>query len=274
MPELPEVETVCRGLAPHLVHERILQVTVRRRDLRVALPDNLETALTGKMLKRITRRAKYIEFHFDEDLVLLVHLGMSGRLLLHRTHSGDYLKHDHVVIRWTNDYTLLFNDARRFGLMALTDERSLTQHPLLKHLGVEPLGEALSGAFLYNMLHGSNAPVKSAIMDQRKLVGVGNIYACEALFRAWIHPARIADKVSRKQAELLADAIRQVLGEAIVSGGSTLRDYVRSSGDSGYFQHHFNVYGRKNLPCNICKRPIKAIRQSGRSSFFCAYCQR
>ncbi len=274
MPELPEVETVCRGLAAHLVKARVAHVLVRRRDLRVPVPTHLEKAISGKTLARIARRAKYILFHFDDGQVLITHLGMSGRMVLGTSAPKRYQKHDHVIIGWADGHILIFNDARRFGLMVLTTESALAAHPLLKDLGPEPLAKEWNGAHLYETLHASQAPVKSVIMDQRKLVGVGNIYACEALFRAAIHPARAASKVKENEADRLAIAIRQVLEEAIISGGSTLRDYVRSSGDAGYFQHHFKVYGRHKLACFTCKTPIAMTRQAGRSTFFCKVCQK
>lgn len=274
MPELPEVETVCRGLAAHLLNARIARVTVRRRDLRVPVPKHFEKVLEGRTLTGITRRAKYILLRFDATEVLVIHLGMSGRLLLHRGAAKQQQKHDHIVIGFGDGHTLIFNDARRFGLMTLIPEQALGHHALFKGLGPEPLSDDWSGTHLYDVFRGSRAPVKSVIMDQRRLVGVGNIYACEALFRAGIHPARAAYKVTKAEANKLASAIRKVLEEAIASGGSTLRDYVRSSGDTGYFQHHFKVYGRKNMPCTVCGEPVKTMRQSGRSTFFCARCQR
>lgn len=273
MPELPEVETVRRGLAQHLIKARIDRVTVRNRDLRVPIATNFEKALSGRRLETITRRAKYLLFHFDDAKVLIAHLGMSGRMVLHEKIPASFAKHDHVIFRFADDRALIFNDARRFGVMALSTESHLAKHPLLEKLGPEPLDEGWGGAELHAMLRASRAPVKSAIMDQQKLVGVGNIYACEALFRAGIHPARSSDKVTKEEADKLAKAIRSVLEEAIRSGGSTLRDYVRSSGDSGYFQHHFNVYGRHQQPCYACGAPVALLRQSGRSTFFCGTCQ-
>jgi formamidopyrimidine-DNA glycosylase len=274
MPELPEVETVCRALAANLLGAHIARVEVRRRDLRVPVPARLEKALRGRTLKRVARRAKYIHFYFDDSQVLIAHLGMSGRLSLYKEAPAKYLRHDHVVIEWTDGRVLVFNDARRFGLMVLSREQELGRHPLFKSLGPEPLDDAWNGSSLYEVLKGSGAPVKSAIMDQTRLVGVGNIYACEALFAAEIHPLRKACDVTRKEAGALARAIRNVLEEAIASGGSTLRDYVRPEGLAGYFQHHFRVYGRQKQPCVVCGGPIRVIRQSGRSTFFCSHCQR
>jgi len=277
MPELPEVETVCRGLARHLPDMRVESVIVRRRDLRIPLPLHLEQSLQGRAVQKIERRAKYVLIHLDNHEVLIVHLGMSGSMVLKEKPTTSYRTHDHVIINWVKGkqkLQLLFHDPRRFGLMALAPASELATHKLFAGLGPEPLGAALSGAYLYGLFASSKAPVKSVIMDQRKLVGVGNIYACEALFLSAIHPARIASKVTKKEAELLAASIKKVLKAAIASGGSTLRDYVRSSGDTGYFQHHFNVYGRQKLPCPVCGKTIHVIRQSGRSSFFCPGCQK
>jgi formamidopyrimidine-DNA glycosylase len=274
MPELPEVETVCRGLAANLLRARVTEIIVRRKDLRAPVPANLKSAIEGRMLLSITRRAKYILFHFDDGQVLIAHLGMSGRMSLYKEAPKKYLMHDHVILKWSDGHTLVFNDARRFGLLVLSKERELAKHPLLKSLGPEPLDGTWNGASLYNALKASSAPVKSVIMDQRKVVGVGNIYACEALFSAKIHPRKPARDVTRKKADALAQAIREVLEAAIASGGSTLRDYVRPEGLAGYFQHRFNVYGRQKHPCFVCKTPVQVIRQSGRSTFFCGHCQR
>ena len=274
MPELPEVETVRRGLAAHLIKKQVTAVQMLRADLRVPLPPDLPEAITGRRLLRIDRRAKYLLLHFEGGKVLIAHLGMTGRMLLHKDGPSAFLKHDHVIIQWSDGHTLIFNDSRRFGLMLLTDEASLAEHPLLRLLGPEPLEDGLTGISLYKTLHASESPVKTVIMDQRKLVGVGNIYACEALFPAGISPARRAYKVTRKEAGKLAKTIPAVLEAAIASGGSTLRDYVRSSGDKGYFQHHFNVYGRQKKPCHRCGTPIQMLKQAGRSSFFCVHCQK
>lgn len=273
MPELPEVETICRGLAPHLLQAGIVRIILRRAALRVPLPKNLKSSLNARTLQNITRRAKYIRFHFDDDQVLIIHLGMSGRILLHKSLPERYSKHDHVIMHWDNGCALVFNDARRFGLMALSTESELIRHPLFKDLGPEPLHSKWNGRVLYGALQASAAPVKSVIMDQRKLVGVGNIYACEALFDARLHPSRPARSLSREEAVQLGISIRKVLKEAIASGGSTLRDYVRSSGETGYFQHHFQVYGRQKQLCSVCRYPIRIMRQSGRSTFFCEHCQ-
>ncbi len=274
MPELPEVETVRRGLAPYLTGTTITNVIVRRRDLRIALPANFEQSLKGRTIKDISRRAKYVLMHLDNAQTLIVHLGMSGSLVLKESLPDEFRKHDHVIIECTGGMCCIFHDPRRFGLMTLASEKNLASHKLFSVLGPEPLDAAMNGKVLYKTLQSSKAPVKSVIMDQRKLVGVGNIYACEALFLAHIHPSRPANAVTEKEAKILAAAIKKVLEAAIVSGGSTLRDYVRSSGDAGYFQHHFKVYGRQKQPCTTCKNKIEVIRQAGRSTFFCVHCQK
>jgi formamidopyrimidine-DNA glycosylase len=273
MPELPEVETVCRGLAKTLEGRKIVNVTVRRRDLRVPLPKNFEQVLRGRKIHRITRRAKYILMHLDGGHVLIIHLGMSGSLVLYDKKPTHWRKHDHVIFEFSPFMLLAFHDPRRFGLMALGTEKTLEKNKLFTGLGPEPFDKKL-GAVFYPLLHIAKAPVKSVIMDQQRIVGVGNIYACEALFASHIHPKRPANKVTAKEAALLLASIRKTLKEAIKSGGSTLRDYVRSSGDAGYFQHRFCVYGRKGEPCVTCKTPISVIRQSGRSTFFCPHCQK
>lgn len=274
MPELPEVETVCRGLAQHIIGRTIAGVTARRRNLRTPLPAHFEETLTGRKVTAITRRAKYVLIHLDDGTILVVHLGMSGSLVLHETPPEAYRKHDHVIIEFSPYKLMVFHDPRRFGLMALTSRKTMAHDKLFATLGGEPLDEAMNAGRLFTILQASKAPVKSVIMDQSKIVGVGNIYACEALFRSRIHPARPANTVTKKEAALLMDSIKNVLREAIKSGGSTLRDYVRSSGDSGYFQHHFNVYGRAKEPCLTCRKPLVSIRQSGRSTFFCQTCQK
>lgn len=272
MPELPEVETVCRGLAMHLTGKKIMNVIAHRRDLRVPLPGNFEKALLHNKINRISRRAKYVLAHLDNGDVLIVHLGMSGSLVLYDTAPETYRKHDHVVMEFSPYKLLAFHDPRRFGLMALATEKTLAKHPLFAQLGPEPFD--MDAGYFYTLLNKAKAPVKSVIMDQRKIVGVGNIYACEALFRSHIHPERIAGTLTDTEAALLLANIKKTLEDAIASGGSTLRDYVRSSGDSGYFQHHFQVYGRAKQPCVDCKSPIAIMRQSGRSTFFCTYCQK
>jgi formamidopyrimidine-DNA glycosylase len=274
MPELPEVETVRRGLSKHIKDTVITSIQVIRRDLRFPIPADFERRLKGRTILDITRRAKYLLFILDKEEILIVHLGMSGSMVIKDDPQTNPRKHDHVIITLSNGLRLFFHDPRRFGLMMVVKKPMLASHSLFSNLGIEPLSTAFTGTFLYNILNISKAPVKSVIMDQRKLVGVGNIYASEALFDAGVHPTRSAQSISKKESDHLATAIKKVLKSAIASGGSTLRDYVRSSGDTGYFQHHFKVYGRQGLPCLVCKSPILQIRQTGRSTFFCGHCQK
>jgi formamidopyrimidine-DNA glycosylase len=278
MPELPEVETVCRGLAEHILQARFETTILHRKNLRTPLPKNLDAELRGAKITHITRRAKYILIHLDNRKVLVIHLGMSGSVVLHNTIPSEYRTHDHVVFLFAAQKSsptrcMVYYDPRRFGTINLVDANTLNTHPLFAHLGPDPLDDAMNGAALYALLQRSKAPIKTAIMDQQKLVGVGNIYACEALFRAKIHPATLAHTITKTQANQLMKHIKKVLLEAIASGGSTLRDYVRSSGDAGYFQHHFQVYGRAGQACEICATPISIIRQAGRSTFYCPHCQ-
>ncbi len=272
MPELPEVETVCRGIAPHLIEMKIDSVVLNRPDLRVPFPPHFAESLQGRTVAAISRRAKYILIHLDNDLVWLIHLGMSGRLLLGMPEEVVRAKHDHVEVRFSNGMVMVYHDARRFGSMSLATKATLERHVMLAHLGVEPLEEAFNTAYLSERFASKNAPVKHVIMDQEVVVGVGNIYASEALFRSKIHPKTPASEVL-PVAELVK-SIKDVLREAIASGGSTLRDYVRSNGDSGYFQHQFDVYGRHGKPCVRCATMIERMTQQGRSSFYCPSCQR
>lgn len=272
MPELPEVETVRAGLAEHITGCRITKVTVRRRDLRQPVPKEFEKALTGRRVISVVRRAKYLLLHLEGGEMVICHLGMSGRLIVRRMGEFPVQKHDHIVIELEDGREMIFNDARRFGLALLVREEELPAHPLFAALGPEPLSNDFSVSYLENCLAKSKSPVKMAIMDQKLVVGVGNIYVSEALFRAGLHPELPAHRCA-EQAEALREAIRQVLSEAIASGGSTLRDYAKASGESGYFQHHFLVYGRENKPCSHCNSPVARITQAGRSSFFCPTCQ-
>lgn len=274
MPELPEVETVRRAIAQECEGAHIIDVVCHRRNLRQPLPKDFEEILHGKRILRVQRRAKYLLVHLEAGVVLIVHLGMSGKWLIHLPPLPTRQKHDHVVMQLDNGKTLVFNDPRRFGLMALSTEAGLATHPLLAHLGPEPLGEAFTADYLYPQLKRRKCTIKAALMDQELVVGVGNIYASEALFLSRISPKRVASRVTRAEAARLVPAIWQVLEAAIASGGSTLRDYVRSTGDAGYFQHHFQVYGREEKPCFVCGTPIRRITQQGRSSFYCPHCQK
>ncbi len=274
MPELPEVQTVCTGLAEHLTGKQVLAATVHRRDLRIPVPEALEEAVQGRTITAITRRAKYICMEMDSGTVLIWHLGMSGRLLLKHTPRPNHQKHDHVLLHLTNQTTLVFNDPRRFGLVTLVPTpEALASHQLFAHLGPEPLSKSWTGERLHQALRQKKQPIKLALMDARVVVGVGNIYASESLFDAGIHPETPAGKLSKKACARLVASVKKILEAAIASGGSTLRDYVRSSGDVGYFQHHFAVYGRAGEACYTCATPILRLQQQNRSTFYCPTCQ-
>lgn len=285
MPELPEVETVCRGLARALEGRRIVRVEVRRPGLRLPFPPDLAGRLTGARITRIARRAKYILIHLDSGTVVIAHLGMSGRMTILNGQAGKQGeppgRHDHLLLDIEGGVQVRFNDARRFGLVVLAeDEAALAGHPLLAGLGPEPLSNAFNGPVLAAALEGRKTPVKAALLDQRVVAGLGNIYICEALFHAGISPRRSAHTVAGKRTERLAAAIKQVLAAAIESGGSSLRDFVQPSGELGYFQHGWAVYGREGNPCPGCDcrvaetGGVQRITQSGRSTFFCPRRQR
>ncbi|HEY0837304.1 MAG TPA: bifunctional DNA-formamidopyrimidine glycosylase/DNA-(apurinic or apyrimidinic site) lyase [Azospirillum sp.] len=279
MPELPEVETVCRGLAPHLEGRVLARVVQRRPDLRMPFPPKFCERLTGRRVSAVRRRAKYILVHLDDGTVLIAHLGMSGRMMISREPAAPG-SHDHVVFETDDGTTVTFNDARRFGLMDLTDESALGVHPLLRALGPEPLGNEFSGPVLAERLAGRMSAIKAALLDQTVVAGLGNIYVSEALFQARLSPKRMAATVSGARAERLATAVREVLTRAIAAGGSSLKDYRQASGELGYFQHQFAVYDREGQPCPGCTCDVgrtggvRRIVQSGRSTFYCAQRQR
>lgn len=273
MPELPEVETVCRGLRQHITGLHIDEALVRRPAIRIPVPQDLPRRVQGARIESVERRAKYILLHLDNGYTILAHLGMSGRMMVHST-SMPLEKHDHIVFSLNDGKTVVFHDPRRFGLVTGEDTAAMAAHPLLAGLGAEPLGAEFDGGYLHVRLQRRKQQVKTAIMDQKLVVGVGNIYASEALHRCGIHPERAANGITRKQVDALVVAIRQVLEEAIASGGSTLRDYVNSAGASGYFQHRFAVYGREGKPCRHCATPVQRLTQAGRSTFFCSSCQK
>ena len=280
MPELPEVETVCRGLAQRLVGRRILRVIQRRPDLRFPLPDRLASRVEGRRVIRVGRRAKYILVHLDDDEVLLGHLGMSGRMMVGSAPVTEFAPHDHVVFETDDGTAVRFNDARRFGFLDLVAGGELDRHPLLAELGPEPLGNDFNGPTLAEALRGKSTPIKSALLDQRVVAGLGNIYVSESLFWAGISPRRLARTVQGERAEKLARAVRKVLTEAIAAGGSSLRDFVQVDGELGYFQNSWAVYERAGQACPGCdcdptrSGGIKRIVQSGRSTFYCARRQR
>ncbi len=283
MPELPEVETVRRGLTPAMEGIVIDKADVNRPDLRWPFPDRMAERLTGQRVDRLRRRSKYILADLSSDETLLIHLGMSGRMTVSGDPLGQFVhehpmpeKHDHVVFHMANGARVTFNDPRRFGVMDLLPTAQVDGHRLLSVLGPEPLGNSFDEAHLIEAFQGRNTPVKSALLDQGIVAGLGNIYVCEALFRAGVSPRRKAGQISEQRVATLVPIIRNVLKEAIEAGGSSLRDFRQADGELGYFQHSFDVYGREGEPCRTqgCSGVIKRITQSGRSSFYCAQCQR
>src|SRR5262245_8444719 len=280
MPELPEFETVCRGLAVKLEGRRLRRVVQRRPDLRFPLPVRFADRLQGRRIVRVNRRAKFILIHLDDGNVILGHLGMSGSMIVDTAPVMEFDRHDHVILETDDGTAIRFNDALRFGFMDLVAERKLDRHPLLEKLGPEPLSAEFDGAALAAALAGRKTSIKAALVDQRVVAGIGNIYASESLYRAGISPRRLAKTVQGRRAERLTAAIKQVLAEAIAAGGSSLRDFVQTNGEIGYFQHRWAVYVREGKPCPGCDcgapetGGIRRIVQTGRSTFFCPRRQR
>jgi formamidopyrimidine-DNA glycosylase len=275
MPELPEVETVMRGLAGAIQGLRIERVLVRRGDLRHAMPEKFGATLTGARIEGFRRRAKYLLMRLDNGWSVLWHLGMSGRMLIGPATNQP---HEHVVLDFNNGKRLGFIDPRRFGAIDLVATAEEDRHPLLARLGPEPLSAALTGKFLRDALAGKRTSIKAALLDQNLIAGLGNIYVCEALYRARIKPTRICSDLTSRDATRLAAAIKETLEDAIKAGGSSLRDYVQATGELGYFQHHWCVYGKEGEPCPECAGApcpgVQRIVQGGRSSFFCAIKQK
>ena len=269
MPELPEVETTCRGIAPHILSRKVQDVIVRESRLRWPVPGRLRKILAGARFKAVNRRAKYLLLETDRG-ILMIHLGMSGSLRIMPADTPP-LSHDHIDVVLDNGRCLRYHDPRRFGSFHWL--KSL-KHPLLDHLGPEPLAEAFDGAHLYQCSRGRRIPVKQFVMDGKIVVGVGNIYANEALFMAGIHPARASGRLALGRYEALARTIKTVLSDAIEQGGTTLRDFVGGDGSPGYFAQQLRVYGRQGQTCSACKAELREIRQSGRSTVFCPGCQR
>ena len=270
MPELPEVETTRAGIEPHTRGHTVSRVVIRNRQLRWPIPSRLPRELEGRTITSVSRRGKYLLLHTEAGTAIL-HLGMSGSLRM--VAAGDApQKHDHVDIVLDNGQALRFHDPRRFGCLLWTRKDPL-QHELLASLGPEPLGEAFSGEYLFQRAQGKKVAVKSFIMDSKVVVGVGNIYANEALFRAGIHPKRAAGRISLARYRQLATAIVEVLGEAIAQGGTTLRDFVNSEGKPGYFQQTLAVYGREGEACLHCGAPLHCSRLGQRSTYYCNHCQ-
>jgi formamidopyrimidine-DNA glycosylase len=292
MPELPEVETVRRGLEPAMEGERFVKVEVRRGDLRWPLPKDFAQRLKGKTVTGLGRRAKYLLADLSSGDVLVMHLGMSGSF--HVSHEKDkqlgryyherskYLAHDHVVFHMSSGASVTFNDPRRFGSMKLVARDKLDAEPLLKGLGPEPLGNEFDAAMLARACRGKKTSLKAALLDQKIVAGLGNIYVCEALYRARLSPKRMASTIAgrngepNERAQKLVDAIKAVLQAAIKAGGSSLRDHRQTDGDLGMFQHDFQVYDREGEPCRTpgCNGTVKRIVQNGRSTFYCPACQK
>lgn len=294
MPELPEVETVRRGLAPILVGNAIARVEQRRPDLRFPLPQRFSERLEGRKVEALDRRAKYLLARLDDGAVLVMHLGMTGRFAIDRANGtaaapGQFArpqkpapKHEHIVFHLGDGSAVRYSDVRRFGLMDLVPAAALDSHALFKGLGVEPLGAELTPDWLASKLKGKTTSIKAALLDQRLIAGLGNIYACEALYRARISPLKLAGALATKsgkptkKTETLVEGIKAVLESAIKAGGSSLRDYRHTDGRLGRFQHRFKVYGREGKPCKRtgCGGIVRRIVQGGRSTFYCPTCQR
>jgi formamidopyrimidine-DNA glycosylase len=287
VPELPEVETVRRGIAPAMEGRRILTAEIRRAGLRWPFPPRLAERLTGARVQALRRRSKYILADLDSGETMILHLGMSGRITVtgmaapfipgrfHHDHPAPAV-HDHVILTMEGGARITLNDPRRFGALDLAPSAGIEAHPLLAALGPEPLGNGFHAAHLAAAFAGRRAPVKALLLDQKIVAGLGNIYVCEALFRAGIHPTRAAGRIGAARLDRLVAEIRAVLSEAIIAGGSSLRDYRQADGELGYFQHGFRVYDRAGQPCTTpgCSGSIRRIVQSGRSTWFCPRCQR
>ena len=291
MPELPEVETVRRGLMPSMVGAVIDKVELRRADIRFPFPASFEKRLSGRRIVDVSRRAKYLLFPLDSGETLIAHLGMSGSFRIEKTEAstpGEFLyerskdpKHDHVVLTLDNGYAVIYNDPRRFGFMDLAASGALADHPRLSGLGAEPLGPDFDAHCLARLFAGARTSLKAGLLDQKRIAGLGNIYVCEALFRARLAPSRQAGILAdprgapTRAAAAIAEAIRNVLEEAIEAGGSTLRDHRQANGELGYFQHVFKVYDREGLRCvrERCRGIVARTVHLGRSTFYCATCQ-
>lgn len=289
MPELPEVETVRRGLAPVMEGATIVAADIRRPDLRFPFPERFGERLAGRRVEALGRRSKYLTADLDRGEVLVMHLGMSGSFRIEQQVVGEFhhersrdSAHDHVVLRLSSGTTVTYNDPRRFGFMLMVPRTQLADHPLFSKLGVEPVGNALSAAHLAEAFRGKAAPLKAALLDQSIIAGLGNIYVCEALYRAGLSPQRAAGTLVTRggaptaRLERLVPVIREVIAEAIEAGGSSLRDHAQPSGELGYFQHRFRVYDREGEACATpgCRTIVRRIVQSNRSTFYCPTCQR
>ncbi|XGA08413.1 MAG: bifunctional DNA-formamidopyrimidine glycosylase/DNA-(apurinic or apyrimidinic site) lyase [Wolbachia endosymbiont of Xenopsylla cheopis] len=270
MPELPEVETVCRFLHAKLLKKRIIDIKVNQANLRMPITQNINEVIKSGVVTNIRRRGKYIIWDMSNHTLVIIHLGMSGKLLYldGQTPTG---KHNHVLFFLEDRSSIIYNDPRRFGLVIAINAKEEGQ--FFRHLGIEPLTDDFSGSALKKVLTSKTASIKSILMNSKIIVGIGNIYAAESLFLAGISPLRLAKDLSQEECDKLVVAIKNTLTCAINAGGSTLKDYANPSGSPGYFQHHFKVYGRAGRPCIICNNTILSVRQSGRSTFYCSKCQ-
>ncbi|NBQ83474.1 MAG: bifunctional DNA-formamidopyrimidine glycosylase/DNA-(apurinic or apyrimidinic site) lyase [Alphaproteobacteria bacterium] len=283
MPELPEVETVKRAIADHALGGEIKSVWQSGKTMRWPIPHDIEKQLTGLTILNLRRRGKYILMDCGNGqvalLTMIVHLGMSGSVRIYpKVMTPEQQKHDHLILtilgQRGEENTVVLNDPRRFGGVQITAFGEDDQHPLIHKMGVEPLGNAFSAIYMKTQFNGKTAPIKSALLDQRIIAGIGNIYASEALYLAGISPKRMAKAISLSRLEGLKDSVQQVLNQAIAAGGTSLRDHVQPGGEIGYFVQQLNVYGKDDQPCPQCQSPIKMIRQTGRASFYCPRCQR
>lgn len=271
MPELPEVETVKRGIIDHVQHKIVRNVIIRCHQLRWPVPDNLPALITDKRVENLSRRGKYLLFHFAHGSMIL-HLGMSGVLRL-LDDATPLKKHDHIDFHFNNDVMLRYNDTRRFGAVLWTEEPT-EQHALLSKLGPEPLSDAFSAEYLFNLTRKRTMPIKSLIMNSHCVVGVGNIYANESLFSAGIHPAKPADQLNLSACEQLTHTIKTIISQAIEAGGTTLKDFRQSDGKPGYFSQSLQVYGRGGQPCQVCDTVLSSSKLGQRQTVFCLGCQR
>ncbi len=273
MPELPEVETICQGLRDKILNQTITEVHhLTKLKLRQEIPVDIAQKIINSKIINVTRRAKYIQILLSNDLILLIHLGMSGKILL-KDKSYLYQKHDHFAFNLSGGQCLVYNDPRRFGLITVVQKGELNNHPLIKNLGIEPFNSEFTSSYLEKILK-RNQPIKLTLMDNRYIVGIGNIYASESLFLSKISPLRISNSLRHQEILLLHEKIIEVLKLAIMRGGSSLKDYASVSGEKGYFQNSFNVYGREGERCRACNNIIVKIKQGGRASFYCDKCQK
>ncbi len=275
MPELPEVETIVRGLHNNLVGFTINFVDLQRKDLRFPIPKTLNKSIIGKKITNIHRRGKYIVISNEANQTILMHLGMSGRIKIRQINSKKD-KHDHVIMKLNNNNEIVFNDPRRFGMIDLINRNNFENHRCIKSLGPEPLGNAFNESYVADYLSSKKSSIKSVLLNQKFVAGLGNIYVCESLYLAGISPTRIANTIKDKNVKKLIFSIKKVLKQAINLGGCTIKDYVQASGEMGYFQQKLNVYGKNGKKCSVCdcKSSIKKITQNGRSTFFCSKKQR